>query len=170
MMLYKLVILGDRSVGKTYDPFTEESYRKQVIIDDNPCVLEILDAGAEDIFLYYQWIRDGEGFLIMYSISSRSTFERVEQFHDQIIRVKENEPVPIMLVGNKCDKITEREVSREEGMDMARKLRCDFIESSAKTAVNVERAFYGVVKMIRQNREGGKDSRRNRKKVRCVIL
>ncbi|CAG8626366.1 15289_t:CDS:1, partial [Dentiscutata heterogama] len=113
---------------------------------------------------------DGEGFLLVYSISSRSTFERVERFHDQIIRVKDNEPVPLMLVGNKCDKITEREVSREEGMNMARRLKCDFIESSAKTCVNVERAFYGVVKMIRQNREGGKDSRRSKKKAKCAIL
>ncbi|CAG8647485.1 4233_t:CDS:2 [Gigaspora margarita] len=117
-----------------------------------------------------QWIRDGEGFLLVYSISSRSTFERVERFHDQITRVKDTEPVPLMLVGNKCDKITEREVSREEGMNMARRLKCDFIESSAKTCVNVERAFYGVVKMIRQNREGGKDSRRNKKKAKCAIL
>ena len=44
-----------------------------------------------------------------------------------------------MLVGNKCDKMGEREVSREEGAYMARKLRCDFIETSAKTCVNVER-------------------------------
>ncbi|CAG8741381.1 5666_t:CDS:2, partial [Dentiscutata erythropus] len=68
----------------------------------------------------------------------------------------DNEPVPIMLVGNKCDKITEREVSREEEMDMAIRLKINFIKSSARKAVNVERAFYGVVKMIRQNREGVK--------------
>jgi len=185
-MLYKLVVLGDGGVGKTaltiqlclnhfvetYDPTIEDSYRKQVVIDDHPCVLEVLDTAGQEEYtaLRDQWIRDGEGFLLVYSISSRSTFERVERFHDQITRVKDTEPVPLMLVGNKCDKITEREVSREEGMNMARRLKCDFIESSAKTCVNVERAFYGVVKMIRQNREGGKDSRRNKKKAKCAIL
>ncbi|CAG8606304.1 14003_t:CDS:2, partial [Dentiscutata heterogama] len=160
----------------TYDPTIEDSYRKQVVIDDHPCVLEVLDTAGQVYFDEYlisynkeclscwemllrsdrqkltykiikskeyaalrnQWIRDGEGFLLVYSISSRSTFERVERFHDQIIRVKDIDFIPLMLVGNKCDKITEREVSREEGMNMARRLRCDFIESSAKTCVNVE--------------------------------
>jgi GTPase KRas protein len=75
-----------------------------------------------------------------------------------------------MLVGNKCDKITEREVSREEGMNMARKLRCEFIESSAKTCVNVERAFYTVVRMIRANRDGGRGEKKKSKKPRCIIL
>ncbi|CAG8434764.1 2236_t:CDS:2 [Funneliformis mosseae] len=169
MMLYKLVVLGDGGVGKTaltiqtYDPTIEDSYRKQVVIDDQPCVLEVLDTAGQGSYLFVnlvnylsydihrkisnpqlifneeytalrdQWIRDGEGFLLVYSISSRSTFERVERFRDQITRVKDTEQVPLMLVGNKCDKITEREVSREEGMNMARKLKCEFIESSAKT-------------------------------------
>jgi GTPase KRas protein len=95
-------------------------------------------------------LRDGEGFLLVYSISDRSTFERIERFQDQIARVKGTiDNVPIILVGNKCDKITEREVSREEGMNMARRLNCEFIESSVLMCVNVERAFYTVVRMIR---------------------
>ncbi|CAJ0753981.1 21126_t:CDS:2 [Entrophospora sp. SA101] len=131
---------------ETYDPTIEDSYRKQVVIDDQPCVLEVLDTAGQEEYtaLRDQWIRDGEGFLLVYSISSRSTFERVERFRDQIIRVKDSDQVPLMLVGNKCDKITEREVSREEGMNMAKRLGCEFIESSAKTCVNVERAFYTV--------------------------
>ncbi|PKC14411.1 ras-domain-containing protein [Rhizophagus irregularis] len=183
MMLYKLVVLGDGGVGKcaltiqlclnhfveTYDPTIEDSYRKQVIIDDEPCVLEVLDTAGQEEYtaLRDQWIRDGEGFLLVYSISSRSTFERVERFRDQITRVKDTDNVPLMLVGNKCDKITEREVSREEGMNMARKLRCEFIESSAKTCVNVERAFYTVVRMIRANRDGG--YRRKKKRINIRI-
>ncbi|CAG8531742.1 6485_t:CDS:2 [Paraglomus brasilianum] len=124
IMLYKLVVLGDGGVGKTYDPTIEDSYRKQVVIDEQPCVLEVLDTAGQEEYtaLRDQWIRDGEGFLLVYSISSRSTFERVERFRDQITRVKDSESVPLMLVGNKCDKITEREVSREEGQNMAKKL------------------------------------------------
>jgi GTPase KRas protein len=185
-MLYKLVVLGDGGVGKTaltiqlclnhfvetYDPTIEDSYRKQVVIDDQPCVLEVLDTAGQEEYtaLRDQWIRDGEGFLLVYSISSRSTFERVERFRDQITRVKDTDLVPLMLVGNKCDKITEREVSREEGMNMARKLKCEFIESSAKTCVNVERAFYTVVRMIRSNRDGGKGEKKNKKRKNCIIL
>jgi GTPase SAR1 family protein len=87
---------------------------------------------------------------LVYSVSSRSTFECVERYRDQVIRVKGTD-VPMMLVGNMCDKITEREVSSEEGMNMARKLGCEFIECSSKTCVNVVRAFYTVVRMIRRN-------------------
>ncbi|CAG8634678.1 23117_t:CDS:2 [Cetraspora pellucida] len=156
MMLYKLVVLGDGGVGKTALTIQVSKAEQRISTFSQPVPKPLCG--------------DGEGFLLVYSISSRSTFERVERFHDQITRVKDTEPVPLMLVGNKCDKITEREVSREEGMNMARRLKCEFIESSAKTCVNVERAFYGVVKMIRQNREGGKDSRRNKKKAKCAIL
>ncbi|CAG8485362.1 24806_t:CDS:2, partial [Racocetra persica] len=106
MMLYKLVVLGEKDSGKTaltiqtYDPTIAESYQKQVVIDDHPCVLEVLDTFGQEEYtaLTDQWIRDGEGFLLVYSISSRSSFERVERFYDQIIRVKDTELVPMMLV------------------------------------------------------------------------
>lgn len=121
-----------------------------------------------------QWIRDGEGFLLVYSITSRSTFERIERFRDQIFRVKDVENVPLMLVGNKCDKVTERDVHREEGYAMAKRLNCDFIETSAKTCVNVERSFYQVVKTIRAQREGlragTKSKPKKDKKSKCLIL
>ncbi|KAJ3327686.1 cytochrome c oxidase subunit 1 [Blyttiomyces sp. JEL0837] len=55
------------------------------------------------------------------------------------MRVKDADDIPLMLVGNKCDKVGEREVSREEGYHLARRLRCEFIETSAKTCVNVEK-------------------------------
>jgi GTPase KRas protein len=88
-------------------------------------------------------------------------------------------------VGNKCDKITDREVSREEGAFKARTLNCDFVETSAKTCVNVERSFYSVVRLIRQaregsgnypqeykNKKGGKNSSSNvnNKDKKCVII
>ncbi|CAO3589673.1 unnamed protein product [Absidia cylindrospora] len=214
MMLYKLVVLGDGGVGKTaltiqlclnhfvetYDPTIEDSYRKQVVIDDQPCVLEVLDTAGQGkkfsfkyicIYIFSndihdinfieeytalrdQWIRDGEGFLLVYSITSRSTFERIERFRDQIFRVKDVDNVPLMLVGNKCDKVTERDVHREEGYAMAKRLACDFIETSAKTCVNVERSFYQVVKTIRAQREGlragTKSKPKKDKKSKCLIL
>ncbi|KAG0251191.1 Ras GTPase ras2 [Actinomortierella ambigua] len=198
MMLYKLVVLGDGGVGKTaltiqlclnhfvelvsmdglksltYDPTIEDSYRKQVVIDDQSCVLEVLDTAGQEEYtaLRDQWIRDGEGFLLVYSIAARSTFERIKRFRDQITRVKDTENVPLMLVGNKCDKLTEREVSRDEGSQMAKLLRCEFTETSAKTCVNVERSFYNVVRMIRNAREGGapRGYKPNKKKSKCTIL
>ncbi|CAJ0830654.1 9680_t:CDS:2, partial [Entrophospora sp. SA101] len=135
-----------------HDQRIEGSYRKQVVIDDQPCVLHVLDTSGQEEYtaLWDQWIRDGEGFLLIYSISSHSTFEQIERYKDQIIRVKGSNKIPFILVGNKCDKHTEREVSREEGINMAKRLGCEFFESSAKAFVNVERSFYKVVQMLRQ--------------------
>ncbi|TPX68775.1 hypothetical protein SpCBS45565_g02872 [Spizellomyces sp. 'palustris'] len=157
---------------ETYDPTIEDSYRKQVVIDELPCILEVLDTAGQEEYtaLRDQWIRDGEGFLLVYSITSRSTFERVERFKQQITRVKDMDKVPLMLVGNKCDKLAEREVSKEEGQQMARRLKCDFIETSAKTCLNVDKAFYNVVRMIRHQKDGGQSTSEQKKKKICTIL
>ncbi|KAI8802472.1 small G-protein Ras2 [Cladochytrium replicatum] len=187
MTLYRLVVLGDGGVGKTaltiqlclnhfvetYDPTIEDSYRKQVVIDDRPCILEVLDTAGQEEYtaLRDQWIRDGEGFLLVYSIVARSTFERVEKFREQIERVKEEErKIPLMLVGNKCDMASQREVTAMEGAAMAKRLRCDFIETSAKNCINVENAFYKVVRMIRAARgENGPPAKREKSK-KCILL
>lgn len=162
---------------ETYDPTIEDSYRKQVQIDGQSCMLEVLDtAGQEEyIALRDQWIRDGEGFVLVYSISSRSSFARIQRFHSQIQRVKETAmtgsptypgspmsastptfgQAPVMLVGNKCDRVTEREVSTQEGQALAKDLGCDFLEASAKNCVNVEKAFFDVVRQLRRQRHQG---------------
>ncbi|KAL1849440.1 RAS2 protein [Diaporthe australafricana] len=181
---HKIVVLGDGGVGKTaltiqlclqhfietYDPTIEDSYRKQVVIDGQACMLEVLDTAGQEEYtaLRDQWIRDGEGFVLVYSISSRSSFSRIKRFHHQIYRVKESTGsspsypgspitaaggpinVPIMLVGNKSDRVTEREVSTQEGHALARELGCEFVEASAKNCINVEKAFFDVVRIIRR--------------------
>jgi len=135
-------------------------------------MLEVLDTAGQEEYtaLRDQWIRDGEGFVLVYSISSRSSFTRITRFHNQIQRVKESSssspsypgspissiapsaPVPIMLVGNKSDRVTEREVSTQEGHALARELGCEFVEASAKNCINVEKAFYDVVRQLRRQR------------------
>lgn len=136
-------------------------------------MLEVLDTAGQEEYtaLRDQWIRDGEGFVLVYSISSRSSFSRIKRFHHQIQRVKEsvnasptypgspisnsapNANVPIMLVGNKSDRVTEREVSTQEGHALARELGCEFVEASAKNCINVEKAFYDVVRILRRQRQ-----------------
>lgn len=85
--------------------------------------------------------------MLVYSITARATFERIERFRQQIARVKDSESIPIVLVGNKADRANEREVSKEEGAALARKLKCEFVETSAKTRSNLELAYYTVVRM-----------------------
>jgi GTPase KRas protein len=143
------------------------------VIDNQACMLEVLDTAGQEEYtaLRDQWIRDGEGFVLVYSISSRSSFTRIKRFHHQIQRVKESTasspsypgspisaanpsaPVPIMLVGNKSDRIAEREVSTQEGHALARELGCEFVEASAKNYINVDKAFYDVVRILRRQRQ-----------------
>lgn len=91
--------------------------------------------------------REGEGFVLVYSITARATFERIERFRHQIARVKDSDSIPIVLVGNKSDRANEREVGKEEGAALARKLGCEFVETSAKTRSNLEVAYYTVVRL-----------------------
>jgi len=177
MILYKILILGDENSNKsnftiqfflnqyteTYDPTINDSYRKQVVIDDIPCIIEVFDfSGQEEYMSLDQWIRDGDGFLFVYSISSRLTFERIQIFVNQVTKAKEIDQPPMLLVGNDVDMDTDREVSHEEGLQMATRLGCEFIEASAKTYVNVDRAFYEMVRMIRNRESVPRTTKRRR--------
>lgn len=133
-------------------------------------VVALDTAGQEEYTaLRDQWIREGQGFLLVYSVTSRSSFEQVGRFRARIGRVKassyssrtrrgsslppvleSSRPVPIILVGNNLDRVAEREVSSQEGLIRAKELGCEFIETSARNCINVNEAFYDVVRMIRR--------------------
>ncbi|KAF2158333.1 hypothetical protein M409DRAFT_71692 [Zasmidium cellare ATCC 36951] len=160
MTSYSMVVLGDGGVGKTaltlqlvlkhfvetYDPTIEESYKTQVDIDGTSCMLDVLDTTGQKVSATL-W--DG--------ICSRSSFIRIPEFHRQIQRVKADAaasptPIPIVLVGNKCDRVIERQVSTQEGEALAKSLNCGFVEASARTGVNVDCAFHDVVRELQQQR------------------
>jgi len=144
--------IADRFV-EDYDPTLEDSYRKQVTVDGNEFLLDIFDtAGQEDFSAVRdQYMRTGDGFLCVYSVTLRNSFDEVENFHEHILRVKDLDmTVPFVLVANKCDLECDRKVSKEEGEAVAKKLKCVFMEASAKTKVNVHEAFHALVREITQ--------------------
>ena len=118
---------------------------------------------------------EGQGFILVYSIASRATFERLDVFRQSMLRVKRQKPI-FMLVGNKADKQFEREVTREEGMQLAKEFGCEFLETSAKTALNVERLFTNLVRNLRSTKlaEQGPTvpTRRpsHHSKKKCIIM
>merc|ERR1712130_713813 len=93
------------------------------------------------------------GFLCTYSITSRSSFDEITSFREQVLRVKDENTVPMVLVGNKCDLNEERRVSTTEGQDLAKSFGCSLFETSAKARINVEEAFYELVREIRKTEE-----------------
>jgi len=182
--MVKIVILGSGGVGKSaltiqfvqgifvekYNPTIEDSYRKQVNIDDEPHMLEILDTAGTEHFTAMRelYMKHGNGFILVYSIISSATFNDLPDIKDQIVRVKETEDVPLMLVGNKCDLNDERTVTKEQGEDMAEKMGASFLEASARAKVNVERIFIDLVKQIAPEGTGPKGAKR--KRGRCILF
>lgn len=140
-----------------YDPTIEDSYRKQCVIDQEPALLDVLDTAGQEEYstMREQYMRAGEGFLLVYSVTSRSSFEEIVTFYQQILRVKDKDYFPVVLVGNKTDLESDRVVTREEGQALARQFNnCKFIETSAKFRVNVEDAFYELVRQVRIYNKG----------------
>lgn len=164
MREYKIVVLGSGGVGKSaltvqfvqgifvekYDPTIEDSYRKQVEVDGQQCMLEILDTAGTEQFTAMRdlYMKNGQGFVLVYSITAQSTFNDLQDLREQILRVKDTDDVPMVLVGNKCDLEDERVVGKELGKSLANQFNCAFMETSAKAKINVNDIFYDLVQQI----------------------
>merc|ERR1712013_919919 len=165
MREYKIVVLGSGGVGKSaltvqfvqgifvekYDPTIEDSYRKQVEVDGAQSMLEILDTAGTEQFTAMRdlYMKNGQGFVLVYSITAQSTFNDLQDLREQILRVKDAEDIPMVLVGNKCDLEDERVVGKDQGMSMARQFgSCTFMETSAKVKIGVSDVFYDLVRQI----------------------
>lgn len=162
MREYKVVVLGSGGVGKSaltvkfvsgtfmekYDPTIEDFYRKEIEVDGAPSVLEILDTAGTEQFASMRdlYIKNGQGFVIVYSITSLQTFQDIRTMKEQIMRVKGTDRVPMLLVGNKCDLEHQREVSFSDGANLAQSWGCPFLESSAKSTQNVNEVFIEIVR------------------------
>ncbi|CAM1294988.1 RRAS2 (predicted) [Pycnogonum litorale] len=185
---YKLVVVGGGGVGKSaitiqfikshfvtdYDPTIEDSYTKQCVIDDAVAKLDILDTAGQEEFsaMREQYMRSGEGFLIVFAVVDRNSFEEVYKFHRQILRVKDRDELPILLVGNKSDLEDKRKVSIDEAKCFAEQLKIPYIECSAKLRTNIDQAFYELVRAVRkfQALERPPIKPVHKKSRKCLIL
>ncbi|ORY00636.1 ras-related protein Rap-1b-like protein [Basidiobolus meristosporus CBS 931.73] len=183
MREYKLVVLGSGGVGKSaltvqfvqsifvekYDPTIEDSYRKQVEVDGQQCMLEILDTAGTEQFTAMRdlYMKNGQGFVLVYSITSMATFNDLAELREQIVRVKDSEQVPTVLVGNKSDLEADRCVPREVGLELSQHWHgATFFETSARKRSNVDEAFFELVRQINRQNPGRLDKR----KKKCIIL
>ncbi|KAG7805727.1 hypothetical protein KL921_005338 [Ogataea angusta] len=166
---YRLVVVGPPVVGKSaltirltqsefaneYDPTIEDSYRHYCEINGVPSSLDILDTAGQEEYSSMRdlYMKTGEGFLLVFSLTDRKTFEEISSFYNQIMRVKGEQVAfpPLILVGNKSDLVDERQVSKDEAVTLASRMGCAYIETSAKTGLNVTEAFHNLVKIIINN-------------------
>lgn len=82
-----------------YDPTIEDSYRKQVEVDGQQCMLEILDTAGTEQFTAMRdlYMKNGQGFILVYSITAQSTFNDLQDLREQILRVKVSHLTVVML-------------------------------------------------------------------------
>ncbi|GAB6019877.1 Ras-protein Rap-2a [Chamberlinius hualienensis] len=180
MREFKVVVLGSGGVGKSaltvqfvsgnfmekYDPTIEDFYRKEIEVDSAPCVLEILDTAGTEQFASMRdlYIKNGQGFVVVYSLTNQQTFQDIRTMKDQIVRVKGVDRVPILLVGNKVDLEHQREVSTMDGIALSQQWGCPFVEASAKNKCNVNEVFAEIVREMNYNPS------KDKKNYGCCLL
>ncbi|CAI2325054.1 unnamed protein product [Caenorhabditis sp. 36 PRJEB53466] len=157
---YRVAVFGAGGVGKSsitqrfvkgtfndnYVPTIEDTYRQVISCNvKNVCTLQITDTTGSHQFPAMQRlsVSKGNAFILIYSVTSKQSLEELGPIVKMLMEVKGNTitEVPIMLVGNKKDEETKREVSTATGQKFAGQLNCGFIETSAKNNENITELF-----------------------------
>ncbi|XP_067007086.1 GTP-binding protein Di-Ras2 isoform X1 [Anabrus simplex] len=195
---YRVVVFGAGGVGKSslvlrfvkgtfresYIPTIEDTYRQVISCNKNICTLQITDTTGSHQFPAMQRlsISKGHAFILVYSVTSRQSLEELRPIWEVIREMKGADlaAIPVMLVGNKCDEVENREVSATDGEAEAQRWGCNFMETSAKTNHNVKELFQELLNM-EKNRNislelGSKKSSRqklpgsNKIKEKCTVM
>ena len=125
----------------------DHSYRAFQLCDGSIINCMILDTAGQEIFksLSLTYYKKADAVLLVYDISRKSSFDQIKSFYVQKIKDNCKKDIPILLLGNKTDKENERQVSCEEGMDLALKENYEFKESSCLKNINVVGAFESLI-------------------------
>ncbi|XP_003216466.1 GTP-binding protein Di-Ras2 [Anolis carolinensis] len=192
---YRVVVFGAGGVGKSslvlrfvkgtfrdsYIPTIEDTYRQVISCDKSICTLQITDTTGSHQFPAMQRlsISKGHAFILVYSVTSRQSLEELKPIYEQICQIKGDiDSIPIMLVGNKNDEDHNREVQTPDGEAMAKKWKCAFMETSAKTNHNVKELFQELLNLEKRRTvslqiDGKKSKQQKRKeklKGKCVVM
>ncbi|KAL0181915.1 hypothetical protein M9458_021290 [Cirrhinus mrigala] len=192
---YRVVVFGAGGVGKSslvlrfvkgtfresYIPTIEDTYRQVISCDKSICTLQITDTTGSHQFPAMQRlsITKGHAFILVYSISSKQSLEELKPIFEQICLIKGDiENIPIMLVGNKNDEVNGREVDTSDGEATARRWKCAFMETSAKTNHNVKELFQELLNLEKRRTVSlqidGKKSKQQKRaeklKGKCVVM
>ena len=199
-MMFKVVLVGDSLVGKTNimskyikNEFHEDSKAtvgvefgsKQFSVEGHSIKAQIWDTAGQERYkaitsAYYKGAR---GAFIVYDITRKQSFESVEKWVNDVTAVADKN-ITIILIGNKSDLEDQRQVTKEQGQDKANKLEIAFMETSAFSGENLEKAFNMMINEVYKKCheellaegdvdiiEGGKDinleSKQNEEKKKC---
>jgi len=164
--LFKLLLIGDSGVGKSclLLRFADDTYTESYIstigvdfkirtieIDGKTIKLQIWDTAGQERFrtITSSYYRGAHGIIVVYDVTDLESFNNVKNWLHEIDRYAV-EGVNKLLVGNKCDLISKKQVETNTAKEFADSLNIPFLETSAKTAVNVENAFITMAKEIKE--------------------
>ena len=164
----KIMVLGESMVGKTslITRYTNDKFggrylctvgidfQKKIIEKNNKRVLmQIWDTAGQERFrnVTKNYFQTSQGFVLAYDINNRESFEKVQYWIEEI-KANADEKVKCILIGTKCD-LNKRDVSEEEGEDLANSYKYKFLETSAKENINIEQTFETLVSEILLNYE-----------------
>ncbi|KAF2484694.1 small GTPase superfamily [Neohortaea acidophila] len=180
----KMAIVGSRSVGKSsltvqyvdnhfvdsYYPTVENTFSKMIRYKNQDYAVEIIDTAGQDEYtiLNSKHFIGIHGYMIVYSVANKQSFEMVRIIRDKILNHLGTEGVPIMIVANKSDlRPEQRQVSAADGKKLADELGCGFVEASARFNENVSKAFEGMIVEIEKGQEAGQPKEGNSK---CAMM
>ncbi|KAI7862608.1 ferrous iron transporter B [Spinellus fusiger] len=160
----RIAVLGSRAVGKSslviqfcenhfvdsYYPTIENTFTKTIKYRGHEYVVEIMDTAGQDEYsiLSSHHASSVNGYVLVYSIASRSSFDMIKIIRDKILDFTGLETVPCIIVGNKSDLNIQRQVTLQEGKDIAQQWTCPHIETSAKHNENVAKIFDMLIATI----------------------
>jgi len=167
--LFKLLLIGDSGVGKSclLLRFADDTYTDSYIstigvdfkirtieLDGKTIKLQIWDTAGQERFrtITSSYYRGAHGIIVVYDITDQESFNNVKQWLQEIERYA-CDNVNKLLVGNKCDLTSKRAVAHDTAKEYADHLGIPFLETSAKSATNVEQAFLTMAAEIK-NRMG----------------
>ena len=163
--VYKVLLLGDSTVGKTCflmrytDKSFQEAHMSTIGLDyrlknmqlknGKNIKLQIWDTAGQDRFraITKNYYKGAHGILLIYDITSIQTYENVKNWITQI-REEASPHIVIYIIGNKIDMVEERKIKTEEGQKLANEFHLQFYETSAKTGENVNETFESLVNKI----------------------
>jgi len=163
--LYKLIIIGESGVGKsclllryTDDTYTDSYIStigvdfkiRTVMIDKKIVKLQMWDTAGQERFrtITTSYYRGAHGIMLVYDITDRDSFDNIAHWINEINRYAKP-AVTIMLVGNKCDLESKRQVDYEEALEFAKKSNLLFEECSAKANINIEKLFIKLATAVK---------------------
>ncbi|XP_033745427.1 ras-related protein Rab-37-like isoform X3 [Pecten maximus] len=167
--IHKTILVGDSGVGKTsllvqFDQgrFQQGSFsatvgigftNKVVDVDGTKVKLQIWDTAGQERFrsVTHAYYRDAHALLLLYDVTNKSSFDNIRAWLGEINEYAQ-EDVVIMLLGNKSDSTADRVIRTEDGEKLAREYGVAFMETSAKTGMNVDLAFMAVARDLKMKK------------------